>query len=333
MPCLRRALVFAAFASCVSLLFGGSAWAVETVGQVPGPASSMCTPDTFLQTGVASGPSYAVGTGVITAWDFWDGTPIAAGLKLKVGRLSLAGATIVGESAASGQLANQLQQFPARIPVQSGDVIGIHTSGGAGPCSIMTGNASDTFDQLTGDPPPNTTIAGTIGTKFMFPLEAFVEADADGDGFGDETQDYCSTNSTTQGPCRPGSVSFGSQLPGAVSPLQTITLSNTSPSTVLTVSSISASGDFRMVTPIGCGHSIGAGASCQVAVEFAPTGIGPRTGTVSITDAANGSPHTIALTGTGTPTGQRAAALKKCKKKHSKKARKKCRRKAQVLPV
>jgi hypothetical protein len=33
------------------------------------------------------------------------------------------------------------------------------------------------------------------------------------------------------------------------------------------------------------------------------------------------------------PTGLRAAALKKCKKKHSKKARKKCRKKAKLLPV
>jgi hypothetical protein len=33
------------------------------------------------------------------------------------------------------------------------------------------------------------------------------------------------------------------------------------------------------------------------------------------------------------PTGQRAAALAKCKKKHSKKARRKCRRKASQLPV
>jgi hypothetical protein len=33
------------------------------------------------------------------------------------------------------------------------------------------------------------------------------------------------------------------------------------------------------------------------------------------------------------PTGQRAAALKKCKKKHSRKARKKCRKKAALLPV
>jgi hypothetical protein len=33
------------------------------------------------------------------------------------------------------------------------------------------------------------------------------------------------------------------------------------------------------------------------------------------------------------PTGQRAAALKKCKKKHSKRARRKCRKKAHLLPV
>jgi hypothetical protein len=32
-------------------------------------------------------------------------------------------------------------------------------------------------------------------------------------------------------------------------------------------------------------------------------------------------------------TGQRAAALKKCKKKHSRKARRKCRKKAKLLPV
>jgi hypothetical protein len=36
---------------------------------------------------------------------------------------------------------------------------------------------------------------------------------------------------------------------------------------------------------------------------------------------------------TPTQTGQRAAALKKCKKKHAKKARKKCRNKAKKLPV
>jgi hypothetical protein len=41
-----------------------------------------------------------------------------------------------------------------------------------------------------------------------------------------------------------------------------------------------------------------------------------------------------ALAGQACPaTGERAEALKKCKKKHSKKARKRCRKKARQLPV
>jgi hypothetical protein len=42
---------------------------------------------------------------------------------------------------------------------------------------------------------------------------------------------------------------------------------------------------------------------------------------------------TYVLTPTSTATGQRAAALKKCKKKRSKAKRKKCKRKARKLPV
>jgi hypothetical protein len=38
-------------------------------------------------------------------------------------------------------------------------------------------------------------------------------------------------------------------------------------------------------------------------------------------------------TGASPPTGQRAAALKKCKKKHSKTARRKCRKRVHLLPV
>src|SRR5262249_12701927 len=52
---------------------------------------------------------------------------------------------------------------------------------------------------------------------------------------------------------------------------------------------------------------------------------------------SNGSGHDLAfktyVVPTPPATGQRAAALKKCKKKHSAKARKKCRKKAKLLPV
>jgi hypothetical protein len=59
------------------------------------------------------------------------------------------------------------------------------------------------------------------------------------------------------------------------------------------------------------------------------TGTGESNFTVSAI-CEPGPPSAAPLPG---PTGQRAAALKKCKKKHSKKARKKCRKKAVALPV
>jgi hypothetical protein len=38
-------------------------------------------------------------------------------------------------------------------------------------------------------------------THSIPPIRATIEADADHDGFGDETQDQCPTDATTQGPC------------------------------------------------------------------------------------------------------------------------------------
>src|SRR5207245_722848 len=45
------------------------------------------------------------------------------------------------------------------------------------------------------------------------------------------------------------------------------------------------------------------GANCVVSVTFSPTAGGTRTGTLTITDNAAGSPHVIALTGVPTPPG------------------------------
>ena len=45
------------------------------------------------------------------------------------------------------------------------------------------------------------------------------------------------------------------------------------------------------------------------------------------------APSTTPPPGAGGATGERAAALAKCKKKHSKRARRKCRKKANLLPV
>jgi hypothetical protein len=335
---LRPAAVVVALASCLSFLSGGSAWASTTVGQGFFAPDTACTADTFLQSGVSAGNSYTVpSAGVITSWSFHDGAPIVSGLKLKVGRPSPSGATIVGDSAAPAfRPQNQINgPYPTRIPVLANDAIGIYTSATLGPCSLSTSNTADTYFFVPGDVAPNTFTTGSTGNSFRFPVVAFVEPDADNDGFGDESQDFCKTDATTQGPCRsPGSLTFGPQGVGTQSSSQTVTFLNTSPTTPLSISSISAGGDF-VVTSNGCGVIGPAeyGSSCVVGVAFGPRGVGARAGTLSIADTANGSPQAVALSGTGATTGLRAAALAKCKHKHGKKKRRKCRNRANLLPV
>ena len=54
----------------------------------------------------------------------------------------------------------------------------------------------------TGNPSDNVP-TGYFGfdTAFRVNAQAVVEPDADHDGFGDNTQDQCPSNGTTQGPC------------------------------------------------------------------------------------------------------------------------------------
>ena len=91
-------------------------------------------------------------------------------------------------------------------------------------------------------------------------------------------------------------LTFARQKVGTTSAAQTATLSNTG-SAPLTISSIAASGNFAQTN--NCGSSVAAGATCSISVRFTPTVVGARTGAITITDNAAGSPHKVALSGTG----------------------------------
>jgi hypothetical protein len=99
----------------------------------------------------------------------------------------------------------------------------------------------------------------------------------------------------------PQKLTFSDRATGFTSPPQTVTLIN-SGSAPLSITSIVANGDFAQTNT--CGNSVAAGgATCTIDVTFTPTETGSRTGDITITDNAGGSPHAIALTGTGiTPT-------------------------------
>jgi hypothetical protein len=48
---------------------------------------------------------------------------------------------------------------------------------------------------------------------------------------------------------------------------------------------------------------VAAEASCTISVTFTPAADGSRSGTLTITDNAGGSPQSVTLTGTGQTTG------------------------------
>jgi hypothetical protein len=95
----------------------------------------------------------------------------------------------------------------------------------------------------------------------------------------------------------PASLTFATQLVGTSGSAQPVTLTNYG-KMALSIASIAASGDFSQTNT--CGSSLAADASCTISVTFQPTQRGTRTGTLSITDNAPGSPQTVSLTGTGT---------------------------------
>jgi hypothetical protein len=101
----------------------------------------------------------------------------------------------------------------------------------------------------------------------------------------------------------PTSLPFGGQMLTTTSAAKTVTLTNTGAG-ALTINTIAGSGDFAATSTgaAACPISpatLAAGANCTISVTFAPTALGARAGTLTITDNAGGSPHTIPLTGSG----------------------------------
>jgi hypothetical protein len=97
----------------------------------------------------------------------------------------------------------------------------------------------------------------------------------------------------------PTSLTYTIQNVGTTSAAQTVTLTNYG-TAALSMSSITTSGtnaaDFGQTNT--CPSSLAANASCTINVTFSPTASGTRTADLAISDNAQGSPQTVALSGT-----------------------------------
>jgi hypothetical protein len=99
----------------------------------------------------------------------------------------------------------------------------------------------------------------------------------------------------------PPSLTFASRLVGTTSAANTVSVVNHL-NTQLLFSSIVTSGPFAIASNT-CGSGIAAGAKCTLGITFAPTAIGPETGTLTINYNAFGSPSLVPLSGTGNDNG------------------------------
>ncbi len=98
----------------------------------------------------------------------------------------------------------------------------------------------------------------------------------------------------------PGSLNFATTTQGSTSTAQTITLTSVGPAP-LHISSVlpggANPGDFQLSN--ACSGAYAAGATCNIAVTFSPSGAGQRSATITINDDAPDSPQSVQLTGTG----------------------------------
>jgi RTX calcium-binding nonapeptide repeat (4 copies) len=157
--------------------------ATATVGQLFTPANNCVGPFTYLQTASPSGgASYVIPfDGVITSWAWHAGAAPVTGLKLKVGHAVSGGQFVIdAEAPAGSQTPNATTSYPANIPVQAGEIIGITQNGG----NCGSPDVGYAYTYFIGDVPPSSTPVTPTATTpdFGFPVQATVTGPSTGTG-------------------------------------------------------------------------------------------------------------------------------------------------------
>jgi NTE family protein len=204
---LRAAVAAHAGTALALLAFAGSAPAATTIGQAIPPNDETCFDgDTFMQTQVAAGgPSYRVPApgGVITSFSVHDAVRASQNGKVRIYRRTGQPRFVAESEEVSLTQPGVKNTFLARIPVTSGDEIAWASTRRSSGCMGETNSTADVVAlDKTVILPSNEPFEPLLPEqKARLNLEAVVEPDVDGDGFGDETQDRCPTDAERREPC------------------------------------------------------------------------------------------------------------------------------------
>lgn len=190
--------------------------AAVTVGELAASTNEACDGpnNNLVQAQSAPGRnSFALpSNGVVTAWAHSSRGISGSSLKLKVFRRVGANTfRTVGESGFRPFDETGVASNATRIPASAGDVLGLGlaTNAATSPASCFDpgGGAGDEEFARAADLPPGqsgTFPAGPFPVRLN--VTARLEADADRDGFGDESQDGCPTSPLSQSSCPIGKI-------------------------------------------------------------------------------------------------------------------------------
>jgi hypothetical protein len=166
--------------------------------------------------------------GVITSFSIRMATPVTG--HLRVGRLQdnsqpfISPFTFVAtgpDVAVPGD--SVAHSFPVRLTVQTGDVIGFGSSVAIYRTQQANNSRRVDRDSPDGTTPAQATLPASEVSSYETPISATIEGDADGDGYGDETQDGCPTLASTHDACpgttpSPSGDGSGTPRPATVAP-------------------------------------------------------------------------------------------------------------------
>jgi hypothetical protein len=203
-----------ATASASSVL--GSGLAFNGNGAAQGGCNPLCT---FIPTDVSgANPVVSPINGVVVRWgaSAADGAGVTSTVRLRVVSSPAANQWIglrTGPTEHTGMgFANSFFNLKPGLPIAAGNYIGIDTvrdSGGASGSTMRGQMGSDTVSLATTLPNGGAPVASVPVANIEAFVQATVEADADGDLFGDESQDQCPAASGPTDGCPLNTISLG----------------------------------------------------------------------------------------------------------------------------
>lgn len=149
--------------------------------------------------------SYTTPDGVLTSWRYHSHADSPSGsVRLELFKPGVGDGVYEAVAASEPRTLapDRSYEFAERIPVERGYVLGLDPDLDAAVAITVPSATGDQIYQFSGDVQvgETRTATGPFPT-YRVNVSATVEPDADDDGYGDESQDRCPSDASTQGPC------------------------------------------------------------------------------------------------------------------------------------